>query len=61
MLRALDVHRCRILTNNPDKVKQLRDGGIDVVSSVPTGVFLTKHNHNYLRSKVSKSSHTIKL
>jgi len=61
MLRALDVHRCRLLTNNPDKVKQLRDGGIDVVSSVPTGVFLTKHNHNYLRSKVSKSSHTIKL
>lgn len=61
MLRALNVHRCRLLTNNPDKIKQLRDGGIEVVSSVPTGVFLTKQNHNYLRSKVNKSRHTIKL
>jgi len=32
-----------------------------VVSSVPTGVFLTNQNHAYLRSKVSKSGHTIKL
>jgi len=61
ILRALNVRRCRLLTNNPDKVWQLREGGIDVVNSVPTGVFLTEHNHSYLRSKVSKSRHTIKI
>ncbi|MNF82486.1 GTP cyclohydrolase-2 [compost metagenome] len=61
MLKALNVHRCRLLTNNPDKVQQLRDGGIDVVDQVPTGVFLTQHNRNYLLSKVAKSSHSIKL
>ncbi|MNP44159.1 GTP cyclohydrolase-2 [compost metagenome] len=55
------MHRCRLLTKNPDKVQQLRDGGIDVVDQVPTGVFLTQHNRNYLLSKVAKSSHSIKL
>ena len=61
MLKALNVHRCRQLTNNPDKVQQLREGGIEVIDQVPTGVFLTRHNRNYLLSKVAKSSHSIKL
>ena len=61
MLKALKVTQCRLLTNNPEKVQQLRDGGIDVVSAVPTGVFLTQHNRGYLQSKVTISSHSIKL
>lgn len=39
----------------------MREGGIEVIDQVPTGVFLTRHNRNYLLSKVAKSSHSIKL
>ena len=35
MLRALNLCRVRLLTNNPDKVGQLRAHGIDVVDVVP--------------------------
>jgi GTP cyclohydrolase II len=61
ILRALGVDQCRLLTNNPEKVAQLRAGGIDVIEQVPTGVFLTNHNRNYLQAKAVKSSHSIKL
>ena len=61
ILRALGVDQCRLLTNNPEKVAQLRAGGIDVIEQVPTGVFLTNHNRNYLQAKAVKSAHSIKL
>ncbi|TFF34367.1 GTP cyclohydrolase II RibA [Pseudomonas sp. RIT623] len=61
ILRALGVDQCRLLTNNPEKVAQLRAGGIDVIAQVPTGVFLTNHNRNYLQAKAVKSAHSIKL
>jgi GTP cyclohydrolase II len=49
------------LTNNPDKVRQLADLGIDVVDQVPTGVHLTTANARYLAAKAARSSHTIVL
>lgn len=58
MLRALGISRVRLLTNNPDKVRQLVTHGIDVVAAVPTGVFENEHNRDYLKAKAEKTLHT---
>jgi GTP cyclohydrolase II len=58
MLCALGVKRIRLLTNNPDKVRQLVAFGIDVVATVPTGVYVNQHNREYLRAKAGKGQHS---
>ncbi|MFI2379123.1 GTP cyclohydrolase II RibA [Streptomyces sp. NPDC018964] len=60
MLRALGHTRIRLLTNNPDKVAQLRDLGIRVEAVLPTGVHLTPDNARYLSAKAG-SGHTLTL
>ena len=61
MLKAVGVHRIRLLTNNPDKVEQLRANDIDVDEVVPTGVFANAVNARYLESKVARAQHTLRL
>jgi GTP cyclohydrolase II len=53
MLVALGVHRIDLLTNNPDKVAQLRAAGIAVDGWVPTAVHRTPANAPYLAAKAS--------
>lgn len=59
MLKALDIERVTLLSNNPDKRAQLVAAGIKVDSQVPTGVFLSESNRKYLEAKVLHSNHTI--
>ncbi|HSW19707.1 MAG TPA: GTP cyclohydrolase II [Ramlibacter sp.] len=59
MLRALGVHRLRLITNNPDKACQLAQAGLQVESVVPTGTFLTPHNRGYLRAKATITGHRL--
>jgi GTP cyclohydrolase II len=61
MLGALGMNRVRLLTNNPDKVAQLREYGIDVVDAIPTGVHRTAENARYLEAKALRQGHTIAL
>ena len=51
MLQALGVARVELLTNNPDKVAQLRSHGIEVVAERTTSVHLTAANSQYLKAK----------
>ena len=51
MLLALGVDRIELLTNNPDKVAQLRDAGVRVDRSHPTGLHVTSVNGGYLAAK----------
>ncbi|MQY18329.1 GTP cyclohydrolase II [Nocardia macrotermitis] len=61
MLAALGVGAVELLTNNPDKPRQLRALGVDVRATVPTGVHATAHNLRYLRAKAQHTGHTIRL
>ena len=61
MLRALDVESLTLLTNNPDKVRQLRLCGIDVVNQLPTALHLRQDNERYLRAKATRGGHTLDL
>jgi GTP cyclohydrolase II len=57
MLLALEMPRIRLLTNNPDKVRQLQGYGIDVVDVLPTAVYLTAQNAGYLAAKACQGGH----
>lgn len=59
MLKALNIHRVTLLSNNPDKRQQLIDHGIVVENQVATGVFLSEANRKYLEAKVLHGNHTI--
>ena len=61
MLRALEVDRLALLTNNPDKAAQLTAHGLDVVERVPTAVHLTASNRRYLSAKAHRGSHALEL
>ncbi|MCB5160433.1 GTP cyclohydrolase II [Marinomonas algarum] len=59
MLKALGVDTVRLLTNNPDKAKQLADNGINVAELVPTKVHVNQHNRLYLETKAKRKFHTL--
>jgi GTP cyclohydrolase II len=59
MLRALGVPRVALLSNNPDKARQLRRFGVTVAARVPTGVHLSAANARYLVTKARRGAHTL--
>jgi GTP cyclohydrolase II len=60
MLRALGLRRLTLLTNNPLKIKDLRDAGLDVHAR-RTSTFVTPQNRAYLRAKREKAGHRLDL
>ncbi|WP_295844485.1 GTP cyclohydrolase II [uncultured Microbacterium sp.] len=59
ILADLGVEQVRLLTNNTDKVKQLRGFGLDVVEQVPLLVGVGPNNHQYLETKRDRMGHII--
>lgn len=54
MLGALGCHRIALLSNNPDKLRQLRALGITVTEQVRTRVHLSPANAGYLAAKADR-------
>ncbi|WP_456365471.1 bifunctional 3,4-dihydroxy-2-butanone-4-phosphate synthase/GTP cyclohydrolase II [Thermococcus sp.] len=59
MLRALDVSKVRLITNNPAKAKALEEFGIEVVEMVPAPPEVTEYNRTYLKVKEEKLGHRL--
>jgi GTP cyclohydrolase II len=59
VLRRLGVRRVRLLSNNPDKVRQLERAGIRVVERVPCQPRTSHVSHAYLRTKKAKLGHLL--
>jgi GTP cyclohydrolase II len=59
MLRALGVTRVALLSNNPDKARQLDGFGVTVTARVPTGVHLSAANARYLATKALRGAHAL--
>ncbi len=57
VLKALDVDRVRLLSNNPDKVAALENAGIEVVERVPCEVEASSYAEDYLKTKKEKMGH----
>lgn len=61
MLAALGVDSAVLLSNNPDKARQLEEYGVEVVGREPTGVHLSETNARYLAAKATHGRHTLDL
>ncbi|HEV2102014.1 MAG TPA: GTP cyclohydrolase II [Candidatus Acidoferrum sp.] len=59
ILKKLGATRIRLLSNNPDKIKQLESAGIRVVERVPCQPRLSKVSRAYLQTKKRKMGHLL--
>lgn len=57
ILRDLGVRTLRLLTNNPDKVYQLSDYGMEIVERVPIEIQANEYDAFYLETKKIKMGH----
>lgn len=61
MLRHLNVHKMRLLTNNPVKRVGLEAYGLEIVENVPIEVTPNIYNERYLKTKRDRMGHTLHL
>jgi GTP cyclohydrolase II len=59
MLMSLKIDSVQLMTNNPKKIDQLRQYGIQVNGRIPHIMEPNEHNRFYLETKAAKSGHLI--
>ena len=59
ILRTLGVKSMRLLTNNPDKVYQLAEFGLEITERVPIQMSATAHDLFYLKTKQARMGHIL--
>jgi 3,4-dihydroxy 2-butanone 4-phosphate synthase/GTP cyclohydrolase II len=59
ILQDLGIESVRLLTNNPEKVRQLEERGIEVTERVPLVVGVGAFNESYLETKRDRMGHSI--
>jgi GTP cyclohydrolase II len=59
ILKQLGATRIRLLSNNPEKVRQLERAGIRVVARVPCQPRISKISRAYLQTKKTKMGHLL--
>jgi len=60
ILKKLGATRIRLLSNNPEKVRQLESAGIQVVERVPCQPRVSAISRSYLKTKKRKMGHLLK-
>ncbi len=59
ILRELGVKSMRLLTNNPDKVYQLEEFGMEIVERVPIQMEANDYDRFYLKTKQDRMGHLL--
>lgn len=59
ILEDLGIKKISLLTNNPDKIRQLGENGIMIVDCIAIETIPNKINKSYLRIKKQKLGHTL--
>lgn len=57
MLHSLKIESIQLMTNNPKKIDQLKQYGVQVNKRIPHILPSNEHNRFYLETKASKSGH----
>jgi 3,4-dihydroxy 2-butanone 4-phosphate synthase/GTP cyclohydrolase II len=60
ILRDLDIHKAKLLTNNPKKLAALSGFGIEITGTEPIEINPNPSNFKYLKTKKEKLGHTLK-
>ncbi len=61
VIKMLGARRLRLMSNNPDKLRALRNAGLEIVERVPLEVKPKEPAINYLRTKKEKMGHLLML
>lgn len=61
ILRDLGIKSLHLLTNNPDKVYQLEDYGMEIAKRVPIEIKANKYDRFYLKTKQKRMGHILKV
>lgn len=59
ILRDLGAKQLRLLTNNPEKVYQLEDFGMEIIERVPIQMNATAYDMFYLKTKQARMGHIL--
>lgn len=59
MLKALGANRIRLITNNPKKIKDIQNLGIELTEVINTSAHIKHGNESYLKAKVSHGKHKL--
>ena len=59
ILRNLNVHKMRLMSNNPTKRAGLIGYGLEIVENIPIIIESNPHNEIYLQTKKDKMGHSI--
>lgn len=60
ILKRLGIRAVRLLSNNPDKIRQIEQAGIRVAERVPCQPRASRRSRAYLRVKKNKLGHILK-
>ncbi|MEZ8142758.1 GTP cyclohydrolase [Enterovibrio norvegicus FF-33] len=61
MLKALDTTTVRLITNNPKKIKEIQEYGINLEAVVGTQAHIKDGNKKYLKAKISHGHHKLSI
>ncbi len=61
ILRDLGVKTINLMTNNPDKIYQLKDFGLEITARLPIEITATEHDRRYLKVKKEKMGHILSI
>jgi GTP cyclohydrolase II len=59
ILKQLGARKIRLLSNNPEKVRQLESAGVRVVERIPCQPRVSRISRSYLQTKKSKMGHLL--
>ncbi len=61
ILKDLGVKTINLMSNNPDKIYQLKDFGLEITERLPIEIPATEHDRRYLQVKKEKMGHILSI
>jgi 3,4-dihydroxy 2-butanone 4-phosphate synthase/GTP cyclohydrolase II len=61
ILRDLGLRRIRLMSNNPEKIRALKNCGLEIVERVPLSIKSHRNSARYLKTKREQMGHLINL
>ena len=61
ILRDLEIKSLELLTNNPDKIYQLEDYGMEIIRRIPIEIDANKYDRFYLKTKQERMGHLLNI